>query len=112
MISRHFAGHGALATLLLMAGCSSNSGGGGPAPVIASFTARPGSVATGSSTTLSWIVTNAAALSIDQGVGNVTGRSSVTTSPAADTTYTLTVGGVARSLLKKPTPLSVYEVEL
>jgi hypothetical protein len=95
MISPRFPGRRALGALLLLAGCSSNSGGGGPAPapLIASFTARPGSVATGTSTTLSWVVTNAAALSIDQGVGNVTGRSSATVSPAADTTYTLTADG-------------------
>jgi hypothetical protein len=94
VISCHFAGRRTLATLLvLMAGCSSHSGGGSPAPIIASFTARPASVATGVFTTLSWMVTSATALSIDQGVGNVTGRSSVSVSPAADTTYTLTAEG-------------------
>ena len=64
-----------------------------PAPLIASFTAKPASIASGSATTLSWIVTNAASISIDHGVGDVTGRSSVIASPIADTTYTLTADG-------------------
>jgi hypothetical protein len=62
-------------------------------PVISSFTATPGSIASGTPATLSWTVTNATALSIDQGVGDVTGRTSVNVSPSIDTTYTLTADG-------------------
>ncbi|HET8733282.1 MAG TPA: hypothetical protein VFM45_05855, partial [Anaeromyxobacteraceae bacterium] len=58
-------------------------------PVIASFAATPSSVAPGGSSTLSWSVTGATTLSIDNGVGTVTGTSRAVT-PAATTTYTLT----------------------
>ena len=61
-----------------------------PAPVIASFTATPASLpAGGGSVTLSWTATNATTLSIDNGVGVVTGTSA-TANVAADTTFTLT----------------------
>jgi hypothetical protein len=96
MILRHFAGHRVLAAALLMASCSSNSGGGGPAPVIASFTADAAIVAPGNSTTLRWSVTNATSLSIDHGVGPVSGASVVVT-PVDTTTYTLTATGAGGS---------------
>ncbi len=60
-----------------------------PAPVIASFTASPASIAAGQSATLSWSVTGATTLSIAPTVGTVTG-SSISVNPAATTTYTLT----------------------
>jgi hypothetical protein len=59
------------------------------APVIASFSATPAIVNAGQSFTLSWNVTGATALSIDQGVGVVTGASSKSVSAAAGVTYTL-----------------------
>jgi hypothetical protein len=96
MISRHFAGHRVLAAALLMAGCSTNGGGGGPAPVIASFTADAAIVAPGQSTALRWSVTSATSLSIDHGVGPVSGGSVVVT-PVDTTTYTLTATGAGGS---------------
>lgn len=60
-----------------------------PPPSIASFTASPASITAGESTTLSWNVTGATSLSINNGVGTVIG-SSVRVSPSATTTYTLT----------------------
>ncbi|TMB41990.1 MAG: hypothetical protein E6J58_02295 [Deltaproteobacteria bacterium] len=71
-----------------------------PAPVISSFKGSPASVAVGVSSTLSWTVSNATSLSIDQGVGLVTGLTSVSVSPRVDTTYVLTatgLGGVTTS---------------
>jgi len=62
-------------------------------PVISSFTAQPASIPTGRSSTLSWTVSNATSLSIDQGIGDVTGRTTATVTPGADTTYTLRVAG-------------------
>ncbi|MBS1108833.1 MAG: Bacterial Ig-like domain (group 2), partial [Anaeromyxobacteraceae bacterium] len=56
----------------------------GPVPVIESFTAAPASIVTGSSSTLSWTVSGATSLSIDQGVGAVTGTST-SVSPTATT---------------------------
>jgi hypothetical protein len=60
-----------------------------PKPTITSFSATPTTISQGSSTVLSWVVTNASSTSIDQGVGVVTG-SNKTVSPTATTTYTLT----------------------
>ncbi|MBM4074936.1 MAG: DUF5011 domain-containing protein, partial [Planctomycetes bacterium] len=45
--------------------------------------------------TLAWSTSDAAALSIDNGVGEVTGSSSVTVSPTQTTTYTLTATGIS-----------------
>ncbi|MEI6223853.1 MAG: hypothetical protein WCS72_03810 [Deltaproteobacteria bacterium] len=70
-----------------------------PVPVIASFTATPTTIARGASSTLAWSVTGATTLSIDNGIGTVTGTSVVVT-PTATTTYTLTAtnaGGPATS---------------
>ncbi|HEY2031711.1 MAG TPA: glycoside hydrolase family 44 protein [Myxococcales bacterium] len=59
-------------------------------PSIQSFGAAPVSVNAGSSSTLSWSVAGATSVSIDNGVGDVSARTSVSVSPAATTTYTLT----------------------
>jgi len=65
------------------------------APVIFSFTSSTSAPAAGSfpepgdDATLAWSVMNATGISIDQGVGAVTGTSLVVT-PSATTTYTLT----------------------
>jgi len=59
------------------------------APLIASFRATPASILPGRTTTLSWAVTGADSLSLDQGIGAVTGTSR-TVNPAATTTYRLT----------------------
>ena len=89
----------ALAALLILLvvsfGCqttkSSGSSGGssssGTLPVINSFTASAASITLGKSVTLSWSVTNATSLSLNQGVGPVTG-SSVSVTPAATGTLT------------------------
>ncbi len=67
-------------------------------PVIGSFGASPSSIVAGQSTTLSWSVTGAASISIDNGVGDVTGLSSKSVSPAQNTTYTLTAQNAAATL--------------
>lgn len=50
-----------------------------PLPVIASFTASPAAIAAGAPSTLAWSVTGATSLSIDPGVGAVTGTSQTVT---------------------------------
>ena len=60
-----------------------------PAPVIATFAANPNAITLGGATTLNWSVAGATSLSISPDVGPVTGNS-LTVSPAATTTYTLT----------------------
>src|SRR5215813_6106596 len=59
-------------------------------PAIVAFTASPGVISPGQTSTLSWSVTFAASLTIDGGVGDVTGQTSKVVSPGANATYTLT----------------------
>lgn len=65
-------------------------------PQINNFAAAPAAVASGGNATLSWNVSDFDSLTIDQGVGDVSGSTtggsgSVPVSPAATTTYTLTL---------------------
>jgi hypothetical protein len=59
-------------------------------PVVNYFTATPNIIAAGSSTTLSWDVSNATSVTIDPGVGAVDLVGTAVVSPAANTEYTLT----------------------
>lgn len=83
------------------------------APAIASFTATPAAVPFGGGTAvLSWSVTNAGQLLIDNGVGDVTGLASKTVSVTVPTTFKLTgvsAAGIATAttsvtVLPQPTP--------
>ncbi len=64
-------------------------------PVISFFNASPAGITAGSSSTLSWSVTNAIAVTIDNGVGSVGLTGTRVVSPAVDTTYTLTAANTA-----------------
>lgn len=77
-----------------------------PAPVIQSFTASPALISTGQATTLTWALTSAAVVSLDQGIGQVTGNS-IQVSPTATTTYTLTVLNAAGSVTTAQVTVSV-----
>jgi hypothetical protein len=70
-------------------------------PVISSFTANPATISPGQSSTLSWSGSGATTLSIDQGVGAVSGTTSQMVSPATTTTYTLTATSSAGSTTAK-----------
>lgn len=59
-------------------------------PVINSFFASPAVVLKGNSTTLSWSVSNASTVQIDQGIGTVTANGIKTVTPTTSTAYTLT----------------------
>jgi hypothetical protein len=62
-----------------------------PPPKINSFSANPGTINSGQSSTLTWTITSATSASIDQGVGTVNPTSgSTSVSPVTTTTYTLT----------------------
>ncbi|MBM3118089.1 MAG: hypothetical protein FJ006_00800 [Chloroflexi bacterium] len=66
-------------------------------PVVNSFTASPPSITVGGSATLSWNVSNATSVTIDQGVGVVASSGTTSVFPAATTTYTLTAANAAGS---------------
>ena len=87
--------------LLLVAGCT-----GGPItlstpgsqPSIISFNVEPSSISAGESANLSWNVSGATTITIDQGIGSVALTGTRAVVPAATTTYTLTAsssGGIA-----------------
>ncbi len=59
-------------------------------PRVYSFTASPSQILLAQSTTLSWAVSNATSVIIDQGIGLVSATNSITLTPTATTTYTLT----------------------
>lgn len=95
---------GLLGCLGVMMGCGGGSDAAAPpsqpsppssppvvatAPTIGSFTATPSRVTGDQSITLTWSVVGAQSVSIDRGVGVVTGTS-VSVTPGASTTYTLT----------------------
>jgi hypothetical protein len=73
-----------------------------PPPVITSFSANPTSIPSGQSAALSWVVSGATSLSINSGVGTVSG-SSVAIYPAQTTTYTLTAKGSGGSVTQTVT---------
>lgn len=66
-------------------------------PTISSFSATPATIVAGNATKLAWSVANATSLSISPAPGTVTG-SSVSVSPTANTTYTLTATSAAGSV--------------
>jgi len=59
-------------------------------PIINSFSVSPTEIDYGQSATLSWSVSNATSVSIDQGIGQVSSSDSRTVSPETTTTYNLT----------------------
>jgi hypothetical protein len=63
------------------------------APAIAAFSATPQQIAPGAQASLSWQVSNATSVSIDNGVGTQPMSGSVMVSPNQTTTYTLTAVG-------------------
>jgi hypothetical protein len=82
---------------LLIAGCTGGPITRGGQLSIISFNAEPSSISAGESSNLSWNVSGATTITIDQGVGNValTGTRAVT--PAATTVYTITAYGSSGS---------------
>lgn len=64
-------------------------------PVINSFTASPSSISLGGSTSLSWNVSNATSVAIDNGVGPVSSAGTTIVSPATSTNYILTATNAA-----------------
>ena len=93
----------ALAVLVCWGGVSAQRGRGaqpGLEPRIVSFDARPATVRAGEAVVLVWSTENpAGGLAIDQNIGPVSARGSMTVRPMATTTYTLTMrSGPSRSV--------------
>ena len=78
-----------LILIFLFSGCYTNSG----LPFINTFNANPTIIDSGNSTTLSWEVSGADTVSIDQGIGIVTASGTIDIFPSNTTTYTLTAIG-------------------
>ncbi len=75
---------------------------GGLLPVISEFTATPARITAGQGSTLSWSVTGADSLSIDQGIGAVSGNS-IAVAPTFTTAYTLTAANFAGNSSRQTT---------
>lgn len=58
-------------------------------PTISDFKAMPATITSGGSSTLAWTVSGATSLSLDNGIGPVSGTSSRSVTPAATTSYIL-----------------------
>jgi peptidoglycan-associated lipoprotein len=63
------------------------------APTIAAFTVEPRNIQRGQSATLSWSVSNATDMTIDQGIGAIPANGNRSVSPSTTTNYTLTARG-------------------
>lgn len=82
-------------TVVVLASCSQL-----PAPSVAAFEARPATLTRGASTTLSWTLAGGtpSSVTIDPGIGEVSGLTQASVHPTDTTTYTLTArngGGTA-----------------
>ncbi|MBA7497933.1 hypothetical protein ES704_00667 [subsurface metagenome] len=82
----------AIAVLIFIAGCN------GTAPIINSFSALPSTITEGESSTLSWSVTDATSVTIDQSIGSVALIGTTAVNPITTTTYTLTATNAAGSV--------------
>lgn len=71
-------------------------------PVISSFTASPTQITQGQTATLSWTLSGGTptGVSINNGVGSVLNKTSVTVSPTQNTTYTITATNTKGSVTK------------
>ena len=85
----------AMIVLLLISGCNGPSP---TTPIINSFSALPSTITEGDSSTLSWSVSDATSVTIDQSIGSVALISNTTVSPTTTATYTLTATNTAGSV--------------
>ena len=87
-----------LLILLFTVGCGINLSTLTQPAAINSFGASPATISAGESSTLSWTVTGATTVSIDQGIGNVALSGSRVVNPNSTTVYTLTATNAAGSV--------------
>ncbi len=72
-------------------------------PVIVTFTANPSAILQGQGSTLSWSVSGATSVALDQGLGAVSASGTLAVSPTTTTTYTLTATNAAGSVAAQAT---------
>jgi uncharacterized repeat protein (TIGR01451 family) len=80
-----------------------------PAPSCDMFAADPSAIMIGDSTTLSWETSNSVQAFLNNGIGAVDLDGSITVSPLADITYTLTVIGAEDQAVDCSVPVTVSE---
>ncbi len=73
------------------------TGGTAAVPVVNTFNASPGNISSGGSSTLSWDVSGASTVTIDQGIGTVSLSGTRVVSPGTSTIYTLTATNASGS---------------
>ena len=84
-----------IAVLIFIAGCN---GTPPAAPIINSFLTNPSTITVGESSILSWSVTDATSVTIDNGIGSVALIGTTVVNPTTSTTYTLTATNSAGSV--------------
>jgi len=77
-------------------------------PPTVNISAAPETIVQGSSSTLTWTTTNAASVTIDNGIGDVPVNGSITVSPTETTTYTITATGPAGTATDSVTVTVTY----
>lgn len=97
-----------LILMFLLSGCSTTPG----LPIINTFNANPITIDFGNSTTLSWEVSGADTVSIDQGIGIVTASGTINITPSTTTTYTLTATGNLSAITTAGVKVTVKNVPL
>jgi hypothetical protein len=83
-----------------------------PAPSCDAFTATPGTILKGASSTLAWQTTNATRVVIDNGIGERAVDGTVVVSPLATSLYTLTAYTAAGAEVRCTTTVTVEEPPL
>ena len=85
----------AIAVLVFITGCT---GASPTTPLINSFSPNPPSITAGESSTLSWSVTDATSVTIDNDIGSIALTGATAVNPTTTTTYTLTATNIAGSV--------------
>jgi hypothetical protein len=103
-----------LLLVVMSPGCSSKSPAAPtpsvPLPTVATFSASQGEIGGGETSKLSWSVSGATTVQIDNGIGVVAASGSVDVTPSATTTYTLTATN-ATGTATKTAAIKVHAVE-
>tara|TARA_B100000508_G_scaffold141067_1_gene145853 strand:- start:5251 stop:8847 length:3597 start_codon:yes stop_codon:yes gene_type:complete len=83
-----------------------------PAPSCDLFTATPGTIMVGASSTLAWETTNAIDVFINNGIGSVAIDGSIDVTPLADIVYKLTAIGADQKTVECEVPVKVSKDEV